>query len=189
MSHFHFDHDQNIGEFDRIAFPDLPDLRERTSADGEFHITSAELFYGDYPAAVTVDEWLPLETDIDLGGTRIRLVHLPGHSDESVAIVNTESRYVLLGDFLYNGSLFLFSDSDLAVYKRSVDHLLTLITPDFRLFGAHGEPEVDFDRLRALRDFLRCIDDGTCRHAEKTVWGEPAHVYDAMDMRIVVFQE
>jgi len=60
QSHFHFDHNQNIHEFDHIGFPDLPDLRNRVSGDGLFHFTQEDLFYGDYPSQITVDEWFPM---------------------------------------------------------------------------------------------------------------------------------
>jgi len=76
QSHFHFDHNQNIHEFERIAFPDLPLLRERVGQDGQFQFTQEDLFEGDYPSEIIVDEWFPLETGIDLGGQMIQLVHV-----------------------------------------------------------------------------------------------------------------
>ncbi len=189
QSHFHFDHNQNIHEFDRIAFPDLPFLRERVSGDGLFQFTPEDLFEGDYPAKITVDEWLPMDIAIDLGGRSIQLVHVPGHSDESVALVAPSSKIILLGDFLYNGALFLFHNDDLAVYQQTVDHLNDLLSPDYRLFGAHGEPEIEFGQLQKLDNFLSCIDAGNCPYTERTVWGIPAHIYKYMNMNLLVFQQ
>jgi hypothetical protein len=94
QSHFHFDHNQNIHEFERIAFPNLPDLRERVSEDGLFH------------------------------------------------------------------------NDDLIVYQQTVDHLLSLLSEDYRLFGAHGDPEIEFGQLQKLDDFLACIEEGTCQFTE-----------------------
>jgi len=68
QSHFHFDHNQNIHEFDHIAFPDLPILHDRVGVDGLFQFTHEDLFEGDYPSEITVDEWFPMDTNIDLGG-------------------------------------------------------------------------------------------------------------------------
>lgn len=189
QSHFHFDHNQNIHEFDHIAFPDLPDLKERVSEDGLFHFTRDDLFEGDYPSEISVDEWFPLETDIDLGDQVIQLVHVPGHSDESVAILDKTSKVILLGDFLYNGALFLFHNDDLMVYQQTVNHLLSLIDEDYRLFGAHGDPEIEFAQLQKLDDFLSCIDEGSCNYTQQTVWGIPAHIYKYLDMNLLVFQQ
>jgi hydroxyacylglutathione hydrolase len=189
QSHFHFDHNQNIHEFDHIAFPDLPDLRDRVSPEGLFQYTKDDLFEGNYPSQITVDEWFPMDTDIDLGDQVIQLVHVPGHSMESVAIRIPSSKMILLGDFLYNGTLFLFHNDDLAVYQQTVDHLLSLLSEDYRLFGAHGDPEIEFGQLQKLDDFLSCIEVGTCQFTEQTVWGIPAHIYKYLDMNMLVFQQ
>ncbi len=189
QSHFHFDHNQNIHEFERIAFPDLPELRERVSPESQFQFTQADLFEGNYPSEIIVDEWFPLETDIDLGGQVIQLVHVPGHSDESVAIMIPSSGIMLLGDFLYNGALFLFRNDDLAVYQQTVDHLNSLLNSEYSLFGAHGDPEIEFGQLQKLDDFLSCIEEGICPYTERSVWGRPAHIYNFQDMHMLVFQQ
>jgi len=188
QSHFHFDHNQNIHEFERIAFPDLPELRGRVSPEGLFQYSQEDLFEGDYPTEITVNEWLPLETDIDLGGLMIQLVHVPGHSDESVAIMIPSAVMILLGDFLYNGALFLFHNDDLLIYQQTVDHLRSQLSDDYRLFGAHGKPEIEFTQLLSLDDFLKCIGEGDCAYEERTVWGRPAHIYTYQDMHLLVFQ-
>ncbi len=189
QSHFHFDHNQNIHEFERIGFPDLPILRDRVGVEGLFQFTQEDLFEGDYPSEITVDEWFPIETDIDFGGLVIQLVHVPGHSDESVAIRIPSSKMILLGDFLYNGALFLFRNDDLTVYQQTVDHLTSLLSDEYRLFGAHGDPEIEYGQLQKLNDFLSCIEDGTCEYTEQTVWGIPAHIYKYQDMHLLVFQQ
>jgi len=189
MSHFHFDHNQNIHEFERIGFPDLPILRDRVGVEGLFQFTQDDLFEGDYPSEIMVDEWFPLDTDIDLGGQVIQLLHVPGHSDESVAIRIPSSKMILLGDFLYNGALFLFRNDDIAVYQQTVDHLLSLLSDEYRLFGAHGDPEIEFGQLQKLDDFLACIEEGTCQFTEQTVWGITAHIYKYQDMHLLVFQQ
>jgi glyoxylase-like metal-dependent hydrolase (beta-lactamase superfamily II) len=189
QSHFHFDHNQNIHEFDHIAFPDLPFLRERVSEEGLFHFTTEDLFEGNYPSEISVEEWFPLETDIDLGERVIRLVHVPGHSKESVAILDSSSKRIFLGDFLYKGALFLFHNDDLAVYQQTVDRLNSLLSPEFSLYGAHGDPEMEFAQLSKLDEFLTCIEEGSCPFTEQTVWGIPAHIYKYQDMQLLVFQQ
>jgi hydroxyacylglutathione hydrolase len=189
QSHFHFDHNQNIHEFERIAFPDLPLLRDRVGQDGQFQFTQEDLFEGDYPSEIIVNEWFPMETDIDLGGQVIQLIHVPGHSDESIAIMIPSAGIILLGDFLYNGALFLFRNDDLAVYQQTVDHLNSLLNSEYSLFGAHGDPEIEFGQLQKLDDFLSCIEEGSCPYTERSVWGRPAHIYNFQDMHMLVFQQ
>jgi len=189
QSHFHFDHNQNIHEFEHVAFPDLPDLRDRVSIESIFYFSQEDLFYGDYPSQVRVDEWFPMEKDIDLGEQIIQLIHIPGHSNESIAILIKNSMLVLLGDFLYNGTLFLFHQDDLAVYGQTVDHLSSLLTSEYKLYGAHGVPEIKYGQLQKLKDFLVCIEEENCEYIERTVWGIPAFIYKYQDMSMLVFQQ
>lgn len=189
QSHFHFDHNQNIHEFEHVAFPDLPDLRGRVTEESIFYYSQEDLFYGDYPSQVRVDEWFPMEADIDLGDQIIRLIHIPGHSNESIAILLKNSKLALLGDFLYNGTLFLFHQDDLAVYGQTVDHLSSLLTSEYKLYGAHGVPEIEYEQLQKLKDFLVCIEEENCDYIERTVWGIPALVYKYLDMSMLIFQQ
>ncbi len=66
LSHFHFDHNQNIAEFNTVAFQDLPFLRQSVDANNIYHFTPEDLFSGTNPSQVQVDRWLPINEDIDL---------------------------------------------------------------------------------------------------------------------------
>ena len=188
LSHFHFDHNQNIAEFSNIAFPDLPFLRASVSDKDVYTFTDEDLFTGDYPAKVQVTEWLPMNTDIDLGNRKIQLVNIPGHTKESVAIIDKTNKLAFLGDYLYNGSLFLFDEKDIPVYKKTVNYLSDILTDDYRLFGAHGKPEIAYEELEKLNDFLICIENKICQSKATKMWGYDVIVFEYEKRRIVVFQ-
>lgn len=188
LSHFHFDHNQNISEFNTIAFPDLSFLRQAVSTDDTYSFTSEDLFIGDYPSQTQVNEWLPVNADIDLGNRIIELVSIPGHTDESVAIVDKTNKMAFLGDYLYNGSLFLFDNDDLVPYKESIEHLISTLTPDYKLFGAHGTPQITYSKLEKLNNFLICIENDVCQSTATTVWGYDVLYYEYEGMEIVIFQ-
>ena len=187
LSHFHYDHNQNIEEFDWIAFPDIPYLQENISADSIYTFTSEELVFGSYPGEVHVDEWLPLETDIDLGGKTVQLIDLEGHSQESIALIDKTNKIAFLGDFLYNGFLFVFDEADLPVYEESANYLLSVLDEEYRLFGAHGSPAMPFSRLELLSEFLSCINTNACSGTSTTVFGDPVIQYTYQGMTLVVF--
>lgn len=188
LSHFHFDHNQNIAEFNTVAFPDLPFLRQQVAADNIYHFTSEDLVEGNYPAQVEVKEWLPVNTDIDLGDRIIQLVNIPGHTSESVAIIDSVNKSAFLGDFLYNGELFVFDENDLSLYKESTDYLLSILSEDYNLYGAHGAPKINYSKLQTLKDFLICIENNECPPTNSTLWGFPVILYEFGGMNIVVFQ-
>lgn len=186
LSHFHFDHNQNLAEFENVAFPDLNFLKEKAQ-NNVYKFSSSELFSGTYPSEVTVDEWWPLNTPIDLGGYAIEIINIPGHTSESVAIVDRQNKTAFLGDYLYNGALFLFSENDIPIYKQSVELLMNTLDDDFTLYGAHGTPQVSFSKLQELDDFLDCIMDNTCESTSTTVWGYDALYYKHGSMELLVF--
>lgn len=188
LSHFHFDHNQNIAEFDLVGFPDLAFLRESVSSGDIYNFTEEDLFLGTTPSQVQVNEWFPINTDIDLGNRIIQLVSIPGHTDESVAIIDKTNKMAFLGDYLYNGALFLFNNNDVSVYKESVDYLISILDDEYKLFGAHGSPEIDYTKLARLSSFLVCIQNQTCQSTPNNIWGFDVLVYQYENMQIVVFQ-
>lgn len=188
FSHFHFDHNQNIAEFDWIAFPELPVLQQNVSVDSIYIFTSEDLILGNYPAQTRINEWLPINIDIDLGNRIIQLANIQGHTDESIALIDKTNKLAFLGDYLYNGQLYLFSSRDLTQYEESVDHLISILDSDYRLFGAHGTPEIQFIKLQTLKDFLQCIGNSICSPMSTTVEGFPVLVYNFQGMEIVIFQ-
>ncbi len=188
LSHFHFDHTQNISEFNGVSFPDLSLLQQNITDVNNYNFTSKDLFLGTYPVKVKVNEWLPLNTDIDLGNRIIQLINTPGHSPESIAIIDKTNKIALLGDFLYNGALFLFHNNDIAVYKKSVDLLMSILDSKYKLYGAHGTPYVKYSQLKKLQNFLLCIEDKTCIASESKMLGNEVLIYEYQRMQIVIFQ-
>lgn len=188
MSHFHFDHNQNVSEFNTIGFPDLPFLRQSVTINDTYNFTAEDLFLGDYPSQVQVNEWYPINTDIDLGNRIIQLVNIPGHTNESLAIIDKTNKMAFLGDYLYNGALFLFDSSDLLVYKESIEYLISILNDDYKLFGAHGNPEIAYEKLEKLKAFLVCIESDNCQPTASNIWNYDVLVYQYEDMQIVVFQ-
>ena len=188
LSHFHFDHNQNISEFDTIGFPDLPFLRQRVTANDIYNFTAEDLFIDNYPSQVLVNKWYPVNTDIDLGDRIIQIVNIPGHTNESVAIIDKTNKMAFLGDYLYNGALFLFDSNDLAVYKESTEYLISILNADYKLYGAHGAQEIEYEKLEKLKAFLICIENDICQPTASTIWGNDVWGYEYEDMKIVVFQ-
>lgn len=188
LSHFHFDHNQNIGEFDSVAFPDLSFLRESVTETDVYNFTSEDLFLGNFPSSVQVTDWYPVNTDIDLGNRIIQLVNIPGHTDESVALIDKTNKLAFLGDFLYNGALFAFNNEDISSYKESVEHLISILPNDYKLYGAHGTPEIAYNQLEKLDQFLNCILTENCPPAPTVLWGYNVLVYSYQDMQLVLFQ-
>ena len=187
LSHFHYDHIQNLAEFEHVVFPEIDYLIAGTSADSIYQLSPAETLSSNTPAEIQVAEWWPLQTPIDLGARTIRLIHLPGHSNSSVAILDDDRAMAFLGDFLYNGSLFVFGANQFPAYEASTDLLLANSDSNYALYGAHGPPLVAYNKLETLAEFWDCIASGECLGIGTIFWGEQVTTYSFGGLSLVVF--
>jgi hydroxyacylglutathione hydrolase len=167
-SHFHYDHVGNGRSFNRVAIIDLPHIRSRAE-NGKLkltwqeHLGSAEGY--DLPT-LKVDEWLIPNESIAIGGRELRVLYTPGHTDDSISLLDVKNGYLFTGDFLYEGPLFAFlPNSRMSDYLQGTETLLTSVPPQTRIYGAHrlgspGVPELKLTDVQDLDKALRLIRKG-----------------------------
>jgi glyoxylase-like metal-dependent hydrolase (beta-lactamase superfamily II) len=168
-SHLHFDHVGNHRRFERVALVDLPYLREQVQG-GVFTPTDAQhlgFVEGFEPPPLRVTDWLAPGSEIDLGGRALALVHVPGHTHDSVALLDAGRRQLFTGDYVYEGELYAFlPGASLRDYLATAESLLPRLDEDVRLLTGHratppGAPLLRHRDLVDLRDALRGIRDGS----------------------------
>jgi glyoxylase-like metal-dependent hydrolase (beta-lactamase superfamily II) len=77
---------------------------------------------------------------IELGQRTLEVHHTPGHSPGSICLLDSVDALLFTGDTFYPGVLYgHFSDSDLAAYRQSLQHLLSLLDRVSHLCPAHNE--------------------------------------------------
>jgi glyoxylase-like metal-dependent hydrolase (beta-lactamase superfamily II) len=157
-SHSHFDHLGNHPRFDHFAVPDHPDLRARVRA-GTFHPSLLQHLKFRRPRFPIHEWWAPGE-EVDLGRRTLTVVPVPGHAPESIALLDRDRGQLFLGDFLYNGELYVV---DPVTYLLSLQTLGELTTGRETLFGSHGFPRVPCVHLVALAEALRAVRAGHIR--------------------------
>jgi len=173
-SHLHFDHVGALGRFERTALPDFPELRAR-AGDGWLTLGRYE-FLGladGLPAPrFAVDEWWSAGQVIDLGGRRLQVVPLPGHTPTSVGLYDADLRLLFAGDFSYPGELYAFlPGASRAAYLATTRRLLALLDPATRVYAAHladspqqiAAPVLEVADLRALEHALVDIESGAAK--------------------------
>jgi hydroxyacylglutathione hydrolase len=167
-SHFHYDHVGADFEFERVALADLPGFRDRVR-DGRFELRTLEhlgFAEGYARRSFEVTEWIKPGDLISLGDRTLQVVLTPGHTPDSISLVDLASGYVFSGDFIYPGPLYAFlPNSRMGDYAAGAETLLGAIEEDVRVFGAHrvdpaGLPELAFDDIKDLRDSLAAIRQG-----------------------------
>lgn len=143
-SHMHFDHTGNLHRFPDVAIADLPVLRA-VMRDGLLQ-EPGDLFLGHYEGMTwkpfRPQHWWPPGHRIVLGGRTLEVIHTPGHAPDHVALWDQDNDILLAADFLYLGALYAqVPGSSLADYLSTCESLLPRLTPQSRIFGAHGMPD------------------------------------------------
>lgn len=166
-THIHLDHVGSLHLFSERAGPSvsaegfatMPDVLTyadmfRTMQDPVERPPAAGWRAADYrldPAPLTL---VLGEGDVvDLGDRRFTVLHLPGHSPDSIAFLDEADGLFFSGDAIYDDQLLDdLPDSDRDAYRRTMMRLLEL--PIRVGYGGHG-PSFDQARMRAIaRDYL-----------------------------------
>jgi hydroxyacylglutathione hydrolase len=196
-SHFHYDHVGNTITFDHVAVVDLPYLRKR-APDGllrlrfDEHLGVAE---GIEAPTLEVDDWLAPGSTLSLGDRTLQVLYTPGHTEDSISLLDVNSGFVFAADFIYRGPLFAFlPNSNMGDYLQGSLTVIAAAQPGARIFAAHrvgppGVPELGVGDVHDLHSALQAIRSGELEgegaypvvypvNDRIEVWAEPAWLQD-----------
>jgi glyoxylase-like metal-dependent hydrolase (beta-lactamase superfamily II) len=155
-SHTHNDH---VG--DNWRFSDLYGMDTdftRTNARGSKEDAQAELapdeICGSLPAGFDakayatkpfhIAHWLHNGDKIDLGGRVLQVISVPGHTPDSIALLDERNGLLFTGDMFYAGPIYLYRpETDLDAYVVSMQKLAALAPRLTLLLPAHNVPVGD----------------------------------------------
>ncbi len=156
-SHGHYDHIGGNHEFADIAGVEVPYAINRTkgaSNDKVAEYVSGDWLWKETPAdfdAATYDikpyELTNFVKDgdiIDLGGRRLEVLLTPGHSPDSICLLDREERQLFTGDTFYLAPLYAHLEgSDFDQYKTTMERLAALTPEIDHLMTSHNVPVAD----------------------------------------------
>ncbi len=171
------------------SLTDLPVSLINTHADGD-HVGSNcqfESFYihpaeeanyrrGDRPGTI-----LPIrENDVfDLGGRRLEVIHLPGHTPGSIALLDIENRVLISGDPIQDGRIFMFGPfRNMENYIRSLEHLQGWRDRFDEVWPSHGSIPVEPGLIDRLRDGAKAVLDGRAEGQPEELFGTRIRAYN-----------
>lgn len=89
---------------------------------------------------------------IDLGGRRLQIIHVPGHSRGSIALLDIDNRMLFSGDTVMRQPVFLQnSDSDAYSFLESLDKLAARSEEFDRIYPSHGDYPIGIEDIAYLR--------------------------------------
>ncbi len=167
-SHSHFDHVGGNYQFEDILSVSTVFARDRAKgmrSDELLMEVSPEALCKGLPEGVrredhqtrpyAISKKLVDGNVLDIGGRKLQVIRLPGHSDDSIALLDRDAGLLWSGDSFYEGPIWLFfPETDLAAYRESVAKL-ALLAPELKaVFPAHNTPGADPALLVKLHDNL-----------------------------------
>ena len=170
-SHSHFDHIGGNYQFDEILSVSTAFTLNRTDGLRSDELSlevSPEAICTTLPEGVTQQDHQTRPWSIsrkigdgdvlDIGGRTLEVVHVPGHTDDSIVLLDRDAGFLWSGDSFYVGPIWLFfPETDLAAYQKSVAKLASL-APDLNaVFPAHNAPKADPALLTQLREYVDLV--------------------------------
>ena len=117
--------------------------------------------------------------ELDLGNRKLKIIHLPGHTPGSIAVLDTKYRVLISGDPIQeHGRIFMFGEHrNMAEYVRSLEKLEKMAADFDEIWPSHAD-------LPLFPGCIRKLHDG----AEKILNGEiSGHITDFFGQRIMVY--
>jgi len=173
-SHTHFDHTGGNAEFADIANEDAAFSRDNAKGQSNVYSRDAlapERICGVLPKGVRADtysirpwhvtHWIKDGERIDLGRRTLEVIFTPGHTPDSLCLLDRDNGLLFTGDTFYNGPIYLFTpETDFDAYTRSVERLASLAPTLELLLPAHNLPIAEPIYLTRLRDAVKQVRSG-----------------------------
>jgi glyoxylase-like metal-dependent hydrolase (beta-lactamase superfamily II) len=158
-SHTHNDHVGDNWEFQGLQSDDIYGMDTgftRKSAQGSRDDAQAEIkpdqLCGPLPAGFDartyatrpfkVTHWLHGGDTIDLGGRVLKVITTPGHTPDSISLLDQAHGLLFTGDTYYRGLIYLYRpETDLNAFETSMKKMVTLARGLKLLLPAHNLPD------------------------------------------------
>ncbi len=104
-------------------------------------------------------ELISIETgyQFDLGGRTLEVIHVPGHTTGSIALLDVENRILFSGDTVSYGPVFMFGQyRDFDLFEKSLEHLRELATQGkfTVIYPCHNSCPI---RSEVIDELLSCV--------------------------------
>jgi glyoxylase-like metal-dependent hydrolase (beta-lactamase superfamily II) len=173
-SHSHFDHTGGDSAFGRVAVLDsayardrllrgVPDLSRQISAESVARPLPPGFVASAYRReAIRPTRFLTDGEGLDLGGRTLEVLATPGHTPDSLCLLDRANRIVFTGDTYYPATLYAHSaDASMGDYVKSAARLGALAPAVDIICPGHNEARVDGAALTTFARAFQMIGAGT----------------------------
>lgn len=116
---------------------------------------------------------------LDLGERPLEIIHMPGHTPGSIAVLDVKYRRLFSGDPIQDGMIFMFGiQREMRAYRHSLKRLEGYRERFDEIYPSHGTCPVSPDMIGKLYDASGDILDGKIPGEEGERFGQKIMVYD-----------
>ena len=117
---------------------------------------------------------------LDLGERELRIIHLPGHTPGSIAVLDVQNRVLISGDPIQaHGHVFMFGDHrNMVDYIASLERLEGFADQFDEIWPSHADIPVSPAVIPKLRDGAQAVLDGAIQGKPAERFGQRIVVYD-----------
>ncbi len=191
-THAHNDHIAQNYLFDEIAMLDHTWSREAQKglprremahliADGMLWKKLPEGFDSEnyVVPGFKVTQWFKDGDKIELGNRSLEILHTPGHTPDSVCLLDREDKLLFTGDMFYTGGIYTYlNGGDIPTFIDSYLRMLEYYDEYERLMPSHNEPWVEKILLKDVFKAVVDIAEGRGKYREGTDRGVSIRKYD-----------
>jgi len=185
-SHTHNDHVGDNWQFDDVYAMDT--AFTRANAKGSRDDAQAEIkpdqLCGPLPSGFDpktyttrpfkITHWLHCGDNIDLGGRVLKVVATPGHTPDSIALLDQVHGLLFTGDTYYAGMIYLYRpETDLNAYEGSLKKMIALAPRLKLLLPSHNVPAAQPADLQRMLAAFRKVRSGQIKptpHGKQVVF-------------------
>jgi glyoxylase-like metal-dependent hydrolase (beta-lactamase superfamily II) len=185
-SHLHFDHVGNAQEFDDVRLLDTPGLRAQVR-EGYF-VEPSEQYMLRGTKTFHVHGWIRDGQTVDLGRRTIQVISTPGHTPDSVSLIDAAGDGRLFTGDLVNREVTLCNvpGSDVKAMSASLHRLLDLTRPGSSAYEAHSEAPILWSELKQLAAGIDAISTGQAVSEPMCLGGTPMRRFNVGSFPILL---
>jgi glyoxylase-like metal-dependent hydrolase (beta-lactamase superfamily II) len=184
-SHLHFDHVGDLEEFADVRLLDTPALRAQVH--GGYFVEPPTQYLLRIPFKFRPHGWFKDGQTLDLGGRTVRLVSTPGHTPDSVSVIDAGGTRLFTGDIVNRiVTLCDVPGSDVGAMAASLQRLIELGQPASPAYEAHSESPISRSELEQLAGGIRSIAEAKATAAPMCLGGTPMRRFDVGAFPIVL---
>ena len=138
-----------------------------------------------------VTRWLEDGDEIDLGGVVLEVIHTPGHSPDSICLLDRENKLFWTGDSFYPAPIYVYAPTtSLDQFIDSFEKMVSFYPYYDWVMPSHNEPEIEKHLIKECLEAAKRIKNGTAgQFTEGVASGIKVHRFDYDRFSLVVRAE